>query len=711
MPAEIYAITEARLPDEVLIDGKKVNLSANTVRDGGRRQRMTPRSAAVLRYLAERPGRVVSRDELIESIWAGADPTDDVLSHAIAELRRLLGDNARAPRVIETIPKVGYRLIATPQPAGTVNLGESRAPLWQLGVAGLALALVSLGLGYFLGTRYADQPGVEGAGDNSALMERAVPAASGLGPERMPALSDDGRLVAYSAASSQTDQSDIFWRDLGGGPPRRLTETPEASEYSPVWSPDARAIAYLRFNADGCEVVVQPVHGGLSRSLGSCIKEAITYLDFSPDGRILAMTDSMGEARYGRVMLVDIASASVTPLDYEGPEHEHDVQAKFSPDGQWLAVRRGAQPRSRLVIIPATGGATTELTAEASRIQGYDWLPDSQTLWYCSDRDGRQALWEHSLGESVPRMVASACPYMMSIARTEPVVAFEYRQNDLELALLSGESGAPEAQFSSTRAEFYPQLAPDGRRLAFVSDRSGSDQLWFGDLETGEVLRLTDLDGVRPMHPRWSPDSRSLIFVGRGQSGEGLYEVSLQSGALQLRSEAGVSVRSAAYTADGRNFVIAEQRGEGPWRLVRQDRQSGERLILAEGSVHLPRDGTDGYVYYTRTDEYGLWRVPAGGGVPERVSDQIRFYNHENWLLAGGRLYFLSEDKESAMQVVAQPIGVGEEGEPEVVRELPTGSSWKLGDISPDGSNLWMVSAAQNQEDILVAPMNGRRSL
>ena len=71
----------------------------------------------VLVYLVAHRGRVVSRRDLEAHLWPGMVVTEDAVTNAIAKLRRALGDDARHPRVIETVPKVGYRLIAEVDPA------------------------------------------------------------------------------------------------------------------------------------------------------------------------------------------------------------------------------------------------------------------------------------------------------------------------------------------------------------------------------------------------------------------------------------------------------------------------------------------------------------------------------------------------------------------------------------------------------------------
>src|SRR5215471_13685951 len=83
---------------EVLRDGKAVALE--------------PKAFRVLLYLIENRDRAVSKDELIRAVWQGAAVTDNALTRIVAQLRRELGDDARQPRYIQTLPTLGYRFVA-----------------------------------------------------------------------------------------------------------------------------------------------------------------------------------------------------------------------------------------------------------------------------------------------------------------------------------------------------------------------------------------------------------------------------------------------------------------------------------------------------------------------------------------------------------------------------------------------------------------------
>src|SRR5215831_15057617 len=88
-----------------------VEASLNRARQNGKVVQLEPKIMQVLVRLAETPGEVVKKEDLIRSVWPDTFVTDDVLTRSISELRRAFGDDPRDPHYIETIPRSGYRLL------------------------------------------------------------------------------------------------------------------------------------------------------------------------------------------------------------------------------------------------------------------------------------------------------------------------------------------------------------------------------------------------------------------------------------------------------------------------------------------------------------------------------------------------------------------------------------------------------------------------
>ena len=97
------------------LDGIEIDTAQVCLRRNGQEEHLRAKTFQVLIYLLERRDRVVTKNELIEQIWAGAAVSDNTLDQCVAEIRRLVGDNSRQRKFIKTVPRTGYRFIGDVQ--------------------------------------------------------------------------------------------------------------------------------------------------------------------------------------------------------------------------------------------------------------------------------------------------------------------------------------------------------------------------------------------------------------------------------------------------------------------------------------------------------------------------------------------------------------------------------------------------------------------
>ena len=114
-------------------------------------RRLEPRAAKALELLCEANGEVVSQEQLIAGVWGGRSLSDNSVAVVIGQLRRALDDDAREPKLIETIPKRGYRLCAAPEAEGTAVRRKTVMAL----AAALSVLLLAAGLAFFMSGRSA----------------------------------------------------------------------------------------------------------------------------------------------------------------------------------------------------------------------------------------------------------------------------------------------------------------------------------------------------------------------------------------------------------------------------------------------------------------------------------------------------------------------------------------------------------------------------
>ena len=709
--AQVISINETRLPDRMMIGACEVDLKAHQVLNGAAEIRLTPKATAVLEYLAKRAGRAVTRDELLDHVWRDAFPTDDVLSHAITDLRRALGDSPRNSKVIETIPKVGYRLLLAPgfadQAETSDRLGAGGGPKRFVGaILASTLAGIIIGAG---GMRaYLDQAKPSLQQPSRFIVDplaNAVPVTSDIGTEQMPAVSTDGRQVVYAAEGEFSQGFDLYVRSLGADSAMQLTATPGEDELSPSWSPDGQQVAFYRYSEDGCGLFIRPVLGGFERRLSDCRTETVSYIDWSPDGSTIAFTGLRdAQALASSILLLDIDSGLVTALEYDPDPSEHDVQPRYSPDGQSILFRRGAFPRSDLFIVPATGGTARRLTHHGSQIPGFDWMPDASAILYCSDHVGRSSLFLLRLASGETGLQQAGCPYMLSIAKKSRVVVFEQRKMDPNVEEVHlGERGKHIRLpvFDSTQNEAYPAYTPDTNQVAFVSDRSGDEQLWIGNLISGSAYQLTQHSSLHLVSPDWSPDGDYIYYLGRGAGSESLFRISANSGVVERLSRDRENVRSVASSRDGKSVLYTSDLS-GSWEVWVLDVESGERNRITNSGGYRPVDPyADGMVYYTKLNVFGLWRMPIAGGTEELVSDLIRHFNHDDWQLNESGLYLRLYDAQQELSVFRQDLQAS--AAPELILRGAANEILELHDVTPDGQRLLLVRVVAPSQDIMAA--------
>ena len=280
------------------------------------------------------------------SAWADIAVGDDVLIRAISELRRLFEDDPRQPRIIETIPKAGYRLIAPvtrPESIGPPPEPTVRASWFHDKTATIAAVFVTLVIAV-VGTLWFRPPADIRSSAPSPLRLVQLTAVRGL--TMSPAFSPDGAQVAFSWNGEREDNFDIYLKIIGLSEVRRLT-TDSAPDVNPAWSPDGRQIAFVRQHPDAQGVgtihLVSPL-GGADRRL-SDFRVPITWppdscsIAWSPDGRWLAASGETSDdsaADNPGIYLIPATGGAARALTHPTRGVWH-VAPAFSPDGHRLA--------------------------------------------------------------------------------------------------------------------------------------------------------------------------------------------------------------------------------------------------------------------------------------------------------------------------------------------------------------------------------------
>ena len=398
----------------------ELDCQLGTLISGQSRQRLPPKLIALLQQLAQSPGQLVTREHLLATVWDGAVVNEEAVSRAIAELRQALGDEARQPIYIETIPKRGYRLIQPVEPVDKVTRSLKTPMLTGLGI----LLLAALIFGWF---EWRWQTESTPSWPDEVLVKSIT---SDEGWESQPAISNDGQLIVFSKPGA-SGQPDLWLVDTTTLVRRQLTDDLYI-EASPVFSPDASHVAYRQLIQDKCSVLIYALLDSKVRRVADC-NPSLPGLDWSHDSReLLFLSPAEKGGDIARLTIVDGSMAIVATNDTQGSTDQHP---KLSPNGKWVSFTRGTRTRRELYRVATTDGELQKLTNDGQYVTGHAWLRED--IVFSSDRFGSRQLWYLSNENQAISSLGFPGVRLISTSHDGTKVAFEsahYTANIYRLA-------------------------------------------------------------------------------------------------------------------------------------------------------------------------------------------------------------------------------------------------------------------------------------
>jgi Tol biopolymer transport system component/DNA-binding SARP family transcriptional activator len=596
----------------------------------------------------------------------GAEPASETT--AIAErLRR----SKERTQLASASPQEGFDVAEASAPAGSPRRQDRRALSMVVAAVVVALAVMLTG---FVVTVLAPT--------RTAAIGKSHPVTSADGLQIEPALSPNGRLVAY--AKGAPGHVRIWVQRLDGGMAWPLTQDTTATELVPRWSPQNDQILFLSRNHAWVSVAV----GGTARMVAAGIDDdrSVRSASWSPAG------DS--------VLFVRNDSLQVKALDGPGARFvgtgRQIHSCVWSPDGHWIACVTGNwisfvpgplfgnRAPTGILIFPATGGAAVPITDQEHQYESPSWSQDGRELWVLSNRDG---LWGEVYAIRVGRDGRSAAaPVRMGLtaqwishgARGLTYSDYSRSANVWSLPISSAQLRAPLRADDATRVTSghriieIASVSPDHRWLVYDSNERGNSDIYRVSLDnpTGPAERLTE-DAREEFAGVQSPDGRYLAYHVWAGGERRLRVKRLADGTIEEPVPApgdqstprwspdGNAIAAWAHeTESGAIFVVRRKQqggwGQPAWRLagaqlpVWSPDGAALAFVTLNGNVELipadsggrrvlyaPRPGTSdpiatnvvweagrSYLWFigqTPAGEGGIWMLPLEGGRPSQV--------------------------------------------------------------------------------------------
>jgi Tol biopolymer transport system component len=479
-----------------------------------------------------------------------------------------------------------------------------------------------------------------------------VPLASFSGFEYDPAISPDGNQVVFGLLDK--DKPGLYTTVVGGEKSFRLTHN--FGDCCPRWSPDGRQIAYAHGTDEGVAIYVTPALGGTQHRVyeGLCGFFSPT-LDWSPDGKFLAIAESHEDKTHSWIALLSLADLSTRRLTSPSGQ-DLDFGPAFSPDGSTVAFVRSilAGMVSDLYVIPVAGGTPKRVTFDHRTIYGQaSWTPDGRELVYTSDLGGLRSLWRVSISGGTPQRVAGVgtgaeCPSVSPQGHqlVYQQVFTRFYTGRLNLKDETHLQGPSIKVISEKGVQFRPNFSPDGKRIAFESDRSGYSEIWACEIDGSNCGPLTTLQGTAGA-PRWSPDGRTIAFEFHTKEHGEIYRLEVDGGTPQLLATIpGSDNGGPSWSRDGKSLYFYSDRGGGSFQIWKMQLNGGAPVQVTKNGGVFAAESMDGrFLYFSKFEAPGIWKMPIEGGEESRVLADQGGQGWWNWALARNGIYFLDDEK------------------------------------------------------------------
>jgi Tol biopolymer transport system component len=172
---------------------------------------------------------------------------------------------------------------------------------------------------------------------------------------------------------------------------------------------------------------------------------------------------------------------------------------------------------------------------------------------------------------------------------------------------------------ASTRRDSTPAFSPDGRKIAFASSRSGTEEIWLCDMDGSNPVQLSSLGGPIVGGPRWSWDSQNIAFWTQGKE-QDVYIISASSGALRRLVTVPGGGQWPFWSRDGQSLYFA---GGIPSTEVWKMRSTGgEAVRITHNQGDVPQESPDRkFVYYSKgwPSPLSVWKTRVEGGEETKV--------------------------------------------------------------------------------------------
>ena len=501
----------------------------------GKPVKLAPKVFQTLVLFAENQGRIISKDELFEKLWANTFVEDNALSFNISQLRKALAQYDNETVFIETIPKRGFRFnvevteieaeeteteivyekyqkqeliideqsqqesLVKPQILPKTN---NRVKIFFSLFTVLLLLMIS-GFAFWQWRKNAELRSFDSLKTVRLTSWKTI----GSNIQRKYSLSNSGNLFAYSTKKSENEE--IFVKQIRGGEDIQITQS-SWSNFSPIWSPDDLQIAFVSFRENRAGIYICPSLGGNSDLLKIFEQVNPSLIKWSNDGsKIFYEID-------GNLFSIIVESKEISQIT-DFPSINEGRNFSLSKDERQIAYCEKTNEQKDIWVMRIPDGVPLKITDDPNAESDPVWHPDGKRILYSVVRDGHNQInVAYTDGNQLLQITRSNEEYkLLDISPDGTKIFYVSWEDKSDIWSLDTTSGNEIKTAKEIDSEFWADISPDGK---FLSYQINSMPNAISNLNDSAIVikntnQNTNQNTIKGINQKWLPDSKRISFL------------------------------------------------------------------------------------------------------------------------------------------------------------------------------------------------------
>ena len=608
-----------------------------------------PKVFELLLYFCAYPEQLKSRDQLLEDLWQGRVVSDNAVNRKIYQLRKLIQSLDSSIEYIETVPKRGYRLALSPTPitiatsvtdeqitpattdsttsSSPTSDTSSRQTLFNKWWAVPFILLFIIMWGKQLGE------------DDIPLTPKLTPLTSLEGIENYPSVSSDNQLLVYShnpsGNSHQLKQLHLMTKteqDL-------TSNSPGTHDIKSQWHPTENKLAFIRISESDCSIYQISFNSenkpSKPQKIINCQNANLPTISWGAGTNQLFIAERARKTLPYQLYSINTATGAKKQLTHDNNRGNTKgfYYIQRSADGEKLV--------SLLYISSNQVQVDTYHSHDFSHINSFNldahidaiaWQPDEQAFYFKreqyvekTDSQGKNRQVVFHIGQDFSNI---------NFAANSNRLLLSSKANITNIYQYNLEQANEELIVSSTKQDKRPAMANHSSKMAFISNRSGTNQFWLSDQnKQNHPMKTIPLDLAYSSFT-FSPNDQQLLFEYQDQ----IYLYDIDTGYNHPIIDKSHQAYHASWSFDGKHIIYGSIK-TGDWQLWQLNLNDKSHKQLTTNGGYAGHTDQSGQLYFSKYHHDGLYRLNIDGSETQIIAD-FSLLNWLNWQIKGETIYY-----------------------------------------------------------------------